>query len=270
MLLRSGCLSVILGLAAITQASRGQVREQDDAQSLRSPQSAAESSASIERPEVAQAIIERTNRFRARKGRAEVDANARLLETAQYFADYMARTDRYGHTADGQRPSQRAREHGYEYCIVSENIAYQYSSRGFEQSELIERFMHGWKTSPGHRKNMLDPDVTETGVAVAQSEATGYIYAVQMFGRPKSASIGFEVANQSGETVHYQIGDRTFPLPPRYTRTHEICRPTELTFTWRANDERRSKSFEPQDGDRFVATKPSGKLQFRRGHADPL
>ena len=96
MLLRSCCLAIILSLSLILQASRGQVREQDDAQSLHSPQSAAESSASIERPEVAQAIIERTNRFRASKDRAKADVNPRLLETAQYFADYMARTDRYG------------------------------------------------------------------------------------------------------------------------------------------------------------------------------
>ncbi len=35
------------------------------------------------------------------------------------------------------------------------------------------------------RKNMLAPEVTETGVAVARSGKTGRYYAVQMFGRPR-------------------------------------------------------------------------------------
>ena len=43
-----------------------------------------------------------------------------------------------------------------------------------------------------------DPDVTETGVAVARSEKTGYYYGVQMFGRPKSAAVVFKVENRAG------------------------------------------------------------------------
>ena len=86
--------------------------------------------------------------------------------TAQAFADYMARTDRYGHTADGNQPSDRAKARGYDYCIVLENIAYAFNSEGFTGEKLAGQFVTGWQNSPGHRRNMLDPDVTETGVAV--------------------------------------------------------------------------------------------------------
>lgn len=41
-----------------------------------------------------------------------VDPNPKLTQTAQYFANYMARTNKYGHTADGSRPGERARKHG--------------------------------------------------------------------------------------------------------------------------------------------------------------
>lgn len=36
----------------------------------------------------------------------------------------MAKTGKYGHAADGRKPAERAAAHGYEYCIVRENIAY--------------------------------------------------------------------------------------------------------------------------------------------------
>ena len=129
----------------------------------------------IDKPStVAQLIIETTNDFRCNKGVERVRVSPQLAETAQNFTDYMAENDSYGHTADGNRPAERATKHGYDYCLVSENIAYQFSSVGFAAAELAERVTFGWKESPGHRKKMLDPDVIET----ARSGATGYWYAV--------------------------------------------------------------------------------------------
>jgi uncharacterized protein YkwD len=196
---------------------------------------------------VASAVVRHTNEFRRSEGRQVVAEQAELTEAAQYFADYMARHDKYGHHADGQRPADRAAEHGYEYCLVAENIAYRYSSASFTGEELARRFVEGWKNSPGHRRNMLDADVTETGVAVARSDKSGYYYAVQMFGRPKSLSIEFEIANRSQSTVEYEIDDRTFSLPPRYSRTHERCRPTEVAF--RTEDKEEIDSVKPQRGE---------------------
>src|SRR5262245_53356957 len=81
-----------------------------------------------------------TNRFRADEGRAAVKVNAKLDKAARNFAEFMARTGKYGHTADGKEPSERAAEHGYDYCLVSENIAWQFSSGGFATADLARRF----------------------------------------------------------------------------------------------------------------------------------
>jgi uncharacterized protein YkwD len=175
-------------------------------------------------------IVDRTNDFRKAEKREPVKVNAELTKAAEYFARFMADTGKYGHEADDQKPSDRARKHGYDYCLVLENIAYQYSSEGFNTDDLATGLVKGWKESPGHRKNMLDPDVTETGVAVARSEKTGYYYAVQMFGRPKSAAIVFKVANQADVALEYTIGEEKFTLDPRYTQTHTRCRPSEVAF----------------------------------------
>ncbi len=222
--------------------------------------------ASGKRPDLARvagAITDHTNAFRKKENRGPVAADAKLTAAAKYFADYMAKNDEYGHTADGKRPADRAKDHGYAYCIVLENIAYAFDSRGFDAGPLADTFFTGWKESPGHRKNMLDPDVTATGVAVARSEKTGHYYAVQMFGRPKSQAIEFKIENRAGVAVKYAIGERTFELPPRVTRTHTRCRPAEVAFRWPGSDEAGS-AVKPTNGDAFAVTKDGDTFAVKK------
>ena len=193
-----------------------------------------------------------------------MSANPKLTAAAEGFAAYMAKTGRFGHTADGSRPADRAAKQEYDYCIVAENIAYQFSPAGFATEELAAKFVEGWEKSPGHRKNMLDPDVTETGVAIARSETTGYYFAVQMFGRPKSLAVHFKVVNESGESATYRVGEKTFTLPPRYTRTHEQCRPTDVAFELPGGKEPTTKTLKAETGSRFVVVGDESTLRVKR------
>lgn len=184
-------------------------------------------------PETAKSVVmirELTNEFRQENKLEPVTVNETLTKTAQDFADFMASTDKYGHTADGKEPAERASEHGYVYCIVSENIAYRFRSTGFTTEDIGEGFFEGWKNSPEHRENMLTAGVTETGVAIAKSEKSGKYYGVQLFGRPRSASLAFRIANNTGVEVTYTLGDKEFKLPANYARTHEVCLASELAF----------------------------------------
>lgn len=209
-------------------------------------------------PTIVSGIIERTNAFRKEEGRPPVKKNDELTKTAKYFADFMAGTDKYGHDADGKQPAERAKEHGYDYCLIAENIAYALNTAGFTTDELTTQFVKGWKESEGHRKNMLDPDVTETGVAAARSESSGKYYAVQMFGRPKSAAIAFSIANESGAEVQYEIEGKTFDLPARLIRKHALCRPEELKPKWHD-----AKAVRPEGGDQFVVVKEGDSFRLR-------
>ncbi|HEU4616585.1 MAG TPA: CAP domain-containing protein [Gammaproteobacteria bacterium] len=214
---------------------------------------------------VAQMIAARTNAFRAENRVAALERNRELDAAAQEFAEYMARTGRYGHTADGKEPSERIVEHGYSYCGTAENIAYVYRSQGYTASELAETFVQGWIDSPPHRANMLDANLTQIGVGVARSPKTGYYYGVQDFGRPKSATIEFSVENQSTVSARYSLGDQSFTLPARAVRTHRICRAQTLDF---ASPGRRGKSgltrFTPETGDRFLVTGTKGAVRIMR------
>ena len=232
-----------------------QLLEVDDLETFALPADVLKQESTADVKRAADLIVDETNKFRENQKLQRLETNRKLMETARDFADFMARTDQYGHTADGERPSQRVKQHGYEYCVVAENIAYQFSSLGFATEELAENFFAGWKHSPGDRENLLTPAVTETGVAIAQSDTTGYFYAVQIFGRPKSKQITFQVTNQSDTTVQYKIGDRIFPLPPRFTRTHKRCRPTELVFVWQEETAAQTKIFAAANGAHFVIAK---------------
>jgi uncharacterized protein YkwD len=215
-------------------------------------------------PEVKERIVTATNAFRKEEGKSPLRISRELDAAAEYFAGFMARTDKYGHEADDQKPAERATKHGYEYCIILENIAYQFSSAGFPTAELAERFVQGWKDSPGHRKNMLDADATEIGVAVAQSKETKRYYAVQLFGRPKSAEIVFKLTNPGDKSVRYQVDGEERTLEASYTVTHHRCRPPEVTFLPDAKQDKaaasEAKKIRPQHGEQYIvqASKDGG------------
>ena len=205
-------------------------------------------------------IVEQTNAFRRGQGLAPVHPEGRLTASARYFADYMAHHGRFAHDADGREPGARASHHGYEYCLVAENIAYQQSSADFGTAELTTRNVEGWKASPGHRRNMLSPHATDTGVAVARG-TNGRYYAVQMFGRPKSASIEFRITNSAGDAVRYRLGGRDYTLSAGDARIHTQCTPEELVLA-SARDPAHAKAM-PRNGDRFIAVREPGGLALR-------
>jgi hypothetical protein len=204
-----------------------------------------------------QQIVQRTNSFRETHGRGAVAPNGKLADTAHDFARFMANSGKFGHTADGRQPAQRASAHHYEYCIVAENIAYFYRSDGYDTPELAAEMVKGWENSPEHRKNMLDAAVTETGVGIAQ-DADGRYFGVQMFGRPRSGAIRFTVRNRAGQKIGYRTGQQRFSLPPSAERTHTVCRPTRLAI-----DLPRPFSASPGDGASYVVVERRGGLAVK-------
>ena len=181
---------------------------------------------------IEQMIFKETNQFRTQEKRTLLKPNPELALSAQAFAEYLARTDKFSHTADGKEPWDRTTKANYQHCIVLENIAYEFNSAGFTVESLAGDFVRGWENSPGHRKNLLDPDVQDIGVGLARSSRTGRYYAVQDFGRPKSAMIAFKVFNGTETPVTYFIDGQTCTAKPGYTITYERSRPPELRWVW--------------------------------------
>jgi len=206
-------------------------------------------------------IVDRTNDFRKSEKRGPLKVNADLTMAAEYFAKFMAESGKYGHEADGQKPGDRAKKHGYDSCLVLENIAYMYEPQGFSTEGLGGGLLKGWQDSPGHRKNMLDPDVVDTGVGVARSEKTGYFYAVQMFGRPKSMAIEIKIANRTDVKLEYTIGENKYTVEPRYIQTHTRCRTGEEV---KFQEPKGLDAIKFATGDKLTVTGKGGAYQVKK------
>jgi Cysteine-rich secretory protein family len=181
-------------------------------------------------PKVEAAIVQLTNIFRREQGLAAVSPNIVLRKAAEDFARYLARTGTFSHTADGRQPGDRAKAAGYDFCIVSENLASNLDSRGFETQQLARDAVEGWKGSPGHRKNMVEPNVSEIAVAVAKAPGEEKFLSVQLFGRPISQRYDFTVSNASEWPVAYTFAGRSFTVEERRIITHTECVPGTLAF----------------------------------------
>jgi uncharacterized protein YkwD len=214
-------------------------------------------------PRVEALVLEGTNEFRGKERLSQLKQDESLERAARKFAEFMARSGEFSHEADGSTPSARARAGGYDFCLVSENISYQYGSAGFQTADLARRLVEGWKGSPGHRKNMLEPDVIHTAVAVAHSTGKGMqrYYAVQMFGRPRSASVDFEVANHTRAPLSYRVGDRAFTLQPRSIRTHGECAAAALRLSVPGAA---AQDFTTRKGDKFTVAQDRGQVTIKR------
>lgn len=176
-------------------------------------------------------VADAANAFRAEHGLAALTHNLLLAEEARSFAAYMATTGRFSHTADGREPGQRAKAAGYGYCVLAENIAFEEGLEGIDAARLTRVFMSGWEASPGHRRNLLDPAVTETGVGVARAPGSGHRYlAVQVFGSPISARYRFSVENRAEQPVGYTFDAEHRRLPSHSTLVHDTCATGELIF----------------------------------------
>lgn len=209
----------------------------------------------------AQRIVQQTNEYREQKDLKPVQENRQLKKAAHYFAEYLAEEEKLDHEADGSTPAKRAEEYGYEYCIVLENIASERRDADFTSRELAASLVEGWQESKPHRENLLDGDVTETGVAVARNAKSGRYYAVQMFGRPRSAQLEFTMTNESKEEVTYELDGREQKLPARVSRKYSVCQLPKLIIHL---DEKRQETFTPQAGETVAIVKQDGTIRVER------
>jgi uncharacterized protein YkwD len=109
----------------------------------------------------AKAALAAVNAFRTKNGRGIVLLDSRLTKAAAMQSETQAKRSRIGHDGlGGSRPKDRAARAGYRAKIASENAAS--GQKSFADA------MRSWVGSAGHRENLLRPEVTAIGVAMAK------------------------------------------------------------------------------------------------------
>ncbi|MFM7425500.1 MAG: CAP domain-containing protein [Elainella sp.] len=133
---------------------------------------------------VVEQIVQLTNAFRQQNGLAPLTVDSRLSSAAQLHAQNMALQDFVSHTgADGSGIGDRISATGYRWSLAAENIA-----AGYQTAAAA---VQGWIDSPGHRANLLDPQLTQIGVgyyflANDPGQEVWNSYWTQAFGAPPS------------------------------------------------------------------------------------
>ena len=157
---------------------------------LRTRSGALKLSGSIQHPKnLEQKIFQFTNEARRHHGLPALDPDDTLKAKAREKCDDMLKNNYFSHTSpDGKTLKDRLAEEkpavARTMSRAGENIymgaRFDYAVDLVTQARLI---VDGWMTSPGHRRNMLDPNYTHVGIGVAARGKD--CYATQIFAQER-------------------------------------------------------------------------------------
>jgi uncharacterized protein YkwD len=112
-------------------------------------------------PVFASQVIDLVNKERAAAGCPALLANDTLMQVAQAHSQDMASHDFFDHIgSDGRSTFQRIQDAGYRYRRAAENVA-----AGIDTPADAVAL---WMKSPGHRTNILNCQLRETGVGFVE------------------------------------------------------------------------------------------------------
>lgn len=123
-------------------------------------------------------IVDFTNAERERNGLPALKFNPLLSEAARRKAEDMFADGYWAHIApDGTKPWDFITASGYNYIYAGENLA-----KDFQDSDDV---VAAWMESSSHRRNILNQNYEDIGVAVVNGVLDGYetTLVVQLFGQ---------------------------------------------------------------------------------------
>ncbi|MFY9553940.1 MAG: CAP domain-containing protein [Blastocatellia bacterium] len=116
------------------------------------------------------------NRVRRGGGLARLEFYDDLLPVAREYSRRMAEERFFSHAdPEGRTVRERVDEADIRWRMVGENLAY---SNGYINP--VAASLNGWMDSPGHRRNILDPDFRLTAIG-AWISSDGTVYFTEIF-----------------------------------------------------------------------------------------
>ncbi len=134
-----------------------------------------------------QYLFAAANEARANQGLSPLHLDPVLTEASAFHAREMANHNAISHQFDGEPElATRGANAGAHFSLISENV-------GEAPSSVIIHDL--WMHSPGHRANLLDPDVDSIGIAIVTRN--NQLYAVEDF----ASTVPILTLNQQERTV---------------------------------------------------------------------
>jgi uncharacterized protein YkwD len=132
-------------------------------------------------PAIEQRVFDLVNDERAAQRLKALKPDERLAEAARSHARSMAQGGYFSHV-DPVRGNlvERLSRAGIPWRKAAENL---FTAQGYE--DPAQRTVLGWMNSPGHRRNVLDREVTHAGAGAARAP-DGTVYVVQIYVRPRT------------------------------------------------------------------------------------
>lgn len=172
------------GVAGGSRVARGSVPAPNPGDSRGNPRSSidAEANDGVSRSRsrdiesLEQQCLDEVNRLRRRSRLAPLEFSEGLLSVARNYSRRMAEEHFFSHTdPEGFTVRERVDSADIKWRMVGENLAY---SNGYVNP--VAASLHGWMESPGHRKNLLDPDFSLTAIGVWIG-SDGTVYFTEIF-----------------------------------------------------------------------------------------
>ena len=132
----------------------------------------------------ADTVINLVNNARAAINVAVLKKNDLLQKAAEEKAQDMIENNYFAHISpQGKSPWDWINKNNYNYKYAGENLAIGFANAKEQQQ--------AWMDSPTHKKNILNENYDETGIAVKQGVIDGHeaIVVVQMFGKQMIGNI---------------------------------------------------------------------------------
>ena len=141
-------------------------------------------------------VIQMVNDSREKEGVKVLAENGKLSQAAAAKAEDMLKENYFAHNSpSGKTPWFWIEQAGYDYHYAGENLAMDFKNADEQHA--------AWMKSPTHKKNILNKDFQEIGVAVKQGFIEGHlaIITVQEFG----TSMNFVPSPSSSQTPLPQV-----------------------------------------------------------------
>jgi hypothetical protein len=147
------------------------------------------------------------NQARRTAGVGQLQWDQSLAAAAFYHCKWMVQAGQIAHRYSGEPDlSVRAADAGARFGVIEENVAIGPSAAGVHEE---------WMESPGHRANLLSPDVDNVGIAVIASR--GVLYAVADYAHGVPALTASQVEKRVAELI--RVSGVAIEFDPTLART---------------------------------------------------